>query len=108
MALPPTYYDFVRKLRPFVADLAEQDAQDLLSRPEPPAAIHSVDDYNSRFAQCIEQVDQEVLERMARFGGITIEQLRPMFAEARLQARAQFASLYSTVNHESHILQVSR
>lgn len=104
MALPPTYYDFVHKLRPFVADLAEQDAQDLLSRPEPPAAIQSVDDYNSRFAQCIEQVDQEVLERMARFGGITVEQLRPMFAEARLQARAQFASLYSTVNHEYHSL----
>jgi len=26
MALPPTYYDFVRKLRSFVADRAEQDA----------------------------------------------------------------------------------
>lgn len=52
MALPPTYYDFVRKLRPFVAELAEQDAQDLLAQPEPPVTIQSVDDYDSRFAQC--------------------------------------------------------
>ncbi len=104
MALPPTYYDFVRKLRPFVAELAEQDAQDLLAQPSPPATIHSVDDYDSRFAQCIEQVDHEVLERIARFGGVTVEQSRPGFAEARLQARAQFAGLYSTVNHEYHSL----
>jgi len=104
MALPPTYYDFVRKHRPFVVDLAEQDAQDLLVLSEPPTSIHSVDDYDSRFAQCIEQVDQEVLERIARFGGVTVEQLRPGFAEARLQARTQFASLYGTVNHEYHSL----
>lgn len=104
MTLPPTYYDFVRKLRPFVAELAEQDAQGMLAQPQPPETIHSVDDYDSRFAQCIEQVDQEVLEHIARFGGVTVEQLRPGFAEARLQARAQFASLYSTVNHEYHSL----
>lgn len=57
MTLSPTYYDFVRKLRPYVVDLAEQDAKDLLASAEPLATIHSVDDYNSRFAQCIEQVD---------------------------------------------------
>ena len=44
MALPPTYYDFVRKLRSFVAELAEQDAQDLLTQPQSPETIHSVDD----------------------------------------------------------------
>jgi len=58
MALPPTYYDLVRKVAPFVMDLAEQDAHELLALRHPPAAIHSVDDYDSRFEQCIEQIDQ--------------------------------------------------
>ena len=40
MALPPTYYDFVRKLRPSLVEMAEQDAADLLSGPNPPQAIH--------------------------------------------------------------------
>ena len=104
MALPPTYYDFVRKLRPFVAELAEQDAQDLLTQPQSPETIHSVDDYDSRFEQCIKRVDQEILERIAHFSGMTIEQLRSEFAEAYLQARAQLASLYSTINYEYHSL----
>ena len=104
MALPPTYYDFVRKLRSFVAELAEQDAQDLLTQPQSPETIHSVDDYDSRFEQCIKRVDQEILERIAHFSGMTIEQLRSEFAEAYLQARAQLASLYSTINYEYHSL----
>lgn len=104
MALPPTYYDFVRKLRPFVAELAEQDAQDLLALPQPQETIQSVDDYDSRFAQCIEQVDRELLERAARLGGMTVEQLRLGLAEAIPQLKVQFASLYSTVNYEYHAL----
>lgn len=104
MALPPTYYDFVRKLRPFVADLAEQDAQDLLAWPEPPEAIHSVDDYDSRFEQCIEQVDMGILAGAAQKTGMSIEQLKPHLAAALPQVRAEFASLYGTVNHEYHCL----
>ena len=40
MALPPTYYDFVRKLRPTLVEKGEQDAADLLNGPNPPQAIH--------------------------------------------------------------------
>jgi hypothetical protein len=54
MALPPTCYDFVRKLRPALVEKGEQDAADLLRSPNPPQAIHSVDDYDSRFSQYIE------------------------------------------------------
>lgn len=104
MILPPTYYDFVRKLRPFVAEFAEQDAQELLAQPLPPEAIHSVDDYDSRFELCIEQADEELLERIARMRGVPVEHVRPEFDKVRLQARSQFASLYSTVNHEYHSL----
>ena len=57
MALAPTYYDFVRKLRPRLIELAEQDAEDLLRDPNPPQAIHSVDDYDSRFTQFIKGDD---------------------------------------------------
>ena len=61
MALPPTYYDFVRKLRPTLVEMGEQDAADLLSGPNPPQAIHSVDDYDSRFPQYIERLNAEIL-----------------------------------------------
>lgn len=104
MALPPTYYDFVRKLRPFVADLAEQDAQDLLEWPQPPETIHSIDDYDSRFEQCIEQVDAGILTVASQKTGMSVEQLKPHFAAALPQLRAEFASLYGTVNHEYHSL----
>ena len=57
MALPPTYYDFVRKLRPHLIELAEQDAEELLRSPNPPQAIHSVDDYDSRFQPFIERLN---------------------------------------------------
>jgi hypothetical protein len=67
MTLSPTYYDFVRKLRPYVVDLAEQDAKDLLASAKPLATIHSVDDYNSRFAQCIEQVWNTGIRRTANW-----------------------------------------
>ncbi|WNY20318.1 hypothetical protein [Xylella fastidiosa] len=51
MALPPTYYDFVRKLRVTLVEMGEQDAAELLSGPNPPQTIHSVDDYDSRTGQ---------------------------------------------------------
>lgn len=104
MALPPTYYDFVHKQRPHVAELAEQDAQDLLAQRDPPAAIHSVDDYDSRYAQCIERFEQRILESMARFGGVTAEQLSATFSAAQLAANAHVASLFHTVNLEYHSL----
>ncbi|WP_288107893.1 hypothetical protein [Limnobacter sp.] len=61
MALPPTYYDFVRKLRPALVEKGEQDAAELLSGANPPQAIHSVDDYDSRFPQYIERLNAEIL-----------------------------------------------
>jgi len=102
MALPPTYYDFVQKLRPFVAAFAEQDAQDLLAQPHPPTTIHSVDDYDSRFALCFEQVDISLLDHAAKRAGMSIEQAKSYLAATLPQARTQFASLYATVNHEYH------
>ncbi len=49
MALPPIYCDFMPMLQPFDAELAEQDAHELLAQP--PATIHSVDDYDSRIVK---------------------------------------------------------
>ncbi len=104
MPLPPTYYDFVCKIRPYVVDLAEQDAQDLLAASDDQGPILSVDDYKSRFPQCMEQVDLKVLTDASEQSGISIEQLRPYLADALPLARAQFASLYSTVSYEYHCL----
>jgi len=105
MSLPPTYYDFVRKLRPYVVALAEQDAQDLLALPLPPETIHSTDDYKSRFAQCFEQVDKMILAKAEKDAGISIDQLNPeQLAAVITHARTQYAPLYATVNYEYHCL----
>lgn len=104
MTLPPTYYDFVCKLRPYVVELAEQDAQDLLAASDHQGPILSVDDYKSRFAQCMEQVDLKILTDASQKLGISIEQLRPHLTDALPLARAQFANLYSTINYEYHCL----
>lgn len=104
MALPPTYYDFVLKLRPHVAALAEQDAQELLLRLDPPAAIHSVDDYDSRYAQCIEALTQQILESTANAAGVSVEEIKHKIGAAQLSANAHVASLFNTVNFEYHAL----
>lgn len=104
MALPPTYYEFVRKVRPFVTELAEKDAADLLAQPEPPASIRSVDDYESRFQECLDLTNEQALEQMAAMTGRTVEQCRPFFAQARMHHQAHFLSLYQSVNYEYHCL----
>lgn len=76
MALPPTNYEFVRKVRPFVTELAEKDAADLLAQPEPPASIRSFDDYESRFQECLDLTNEQALEQMATMTGRTVEQCR--------------------------------
>ncbi|MCJ2163032.1 MULTISPECIES: hypothetical protein [unclassified Pseudodesulfovibrio] len=103
MTLPATYYDFIREVRPFVLDLTERDAKDLRRRPEPPTSIQSVDDYDSRFEECVEQVDLGILNYAAQETGYSIEQLRPHLHDALPQMRAEYASLYGIVNQEYHV-----
>ena len=102
MTLPATYYDFIREVRPYVIELAERDAQDLRRMQEPPISIQSVDDYDSRFPQCFEQVDLSILSYAAYETGYSIEELRPHLQETLPQMRTQYASLYGNVNQEYH------
>ncbi|ENO78013.1 hypothetical protein B447_14909 [Thauera sp. 27] len=102
MALPPTYYDFVRKLRPTLVEKGEQDAADLLSGPNPPLAIHSVDDYDSRFPQYIERLNAEILGYGADHPGVSVEEMSPFLSSAPPQAKASLSSLYGTVSNEYH------
>lgn len=102
MALPPTYYDFVRKLRPHLIELAEQDAEELLRSPNPPQAIHSVDDYESRFQPFIERLNAELLGYGTDHPGVSVEEISPILSSAPPQTKAYFASLYGTVNNEYH------
>ncbi|MGB9128418.1 MAG: hypothetical protein WCB97_02110 [Thiobacillus sp.] len=102
MALPPTYYDFVRKLRPHLVEMAEQDAKDLLDSPSPPQAIHSVDDYDNRFQQCIERLNAGLLGYGADHPGVGVEEMSPILSSASPGEKAFFASFYGTVNNEYH------
>lgn len=49
MALPPNYYGFICKVRPFPVEKEEQVAADLLSGTNPPQTIYRLDDYDRRF-----------------------------------------------------------
>lgn len=100
----PTYYDFIGGARSFVVELAEQDAQDLRALTAPPETIHSVDDYDSRFQQCLERVDRRLIEDTARQAGLSIEDILPHFEAALSQSRAAASALYQTVNLEYHCL----
>ncbi|MBT2336536.1 hypothetical protein J7E49_21815 [Variovorax paradoxus] len=100
MSLPSTYYDLVCHLRPYVVDFAEQDALDLLEEDDPPAAIHSVDDYESQFSQCIEALEEQTLGPVALQTGRSIEYLKRHLPDE--QARASLTGLYATVMQEYH------
>lgn len=102
MTLPPTYYDFVCKLRPALVEKGEQDAADLLGVPNPPQAIHSVDGYDSRFPQYIERLNAEVLGYGADHPGVSVEEMSPFLSSAPPQAKSYLTSLYGTVNNEYH------
>lgn len=102
MALPPTYYDFMRKLRPALVETGELDAADLLSRSNPPHAIHSVDDYDSRFLQYVERLNAEILGYGADHPGVSVEDMSPFLSSASPQAKASLASLYGTVKLDYH------
>lgn len=102
MALSPTYYDFICKLRPYLIETGEQDAADLLVGPNPSQAIHSVDDYNSRFPQYLSCLNAELLGYGADHPGVSAEEMSAFLSSVPQQAKAALASLYSTVNLEYH------
>lgn len=102
MTLPPTYYDFVRNLRPYLIESAEQDAADLLRSSSPPQAIHSVDDYDSRFLKFISRLNAEQLGYGAEHPGVSPDEMASVFSYAPPQTKAYLASLYGTVNNEYH------
>jgi len=95
MTLPSTYFDLLCELRPYVVDLAELDALDLLDQEEPPAAIHSVDDYDSRFGECIQALEEQTLGPVALRSGRSIDYIKRHLPDE--QARASLASLYTSV-----------
>lgn len=103
MVLPSTYYDFLMAVRPFIIELAELDAQDLRRKLGPQAAIQSVDDYESRFGQCVELVDNQIFGYVSRDTGFSVEHIRSSMHDVLPYARAEYASLYATINHEYHV-----
>ena len=104
MALPPNYYDFVCKQRPFLVELVEQDVEDLLSLFDPPQVIHSVDDYNSRFHLYIERLNADLLGYGEDHPGITAEEMSPILSNIPQDVKVSLAALYNTIDDEYHSL----
>ena len=104
MPLPPTYYDFVKRNHPYVVDSTDMDAFDLLSSEPRITTIHSVDDYKSRFLDCVEDAEKEILLNASRQTGMSIDQLRPYLRDSRNNMGVPSAQFYSTINYEYHCL----
>ncbi len=103
MSLPPTYYDFIRNIRPFLIELAEQDAKDLLSDPTPPSTIYTVDSYQSRFSECLGIVESSLLNHVAQLTGMSLEQIKAHTSELPNDVKVMLAGIRETVNQEYHV-----
>jgi hypothetical protein len=104
MPLPPTYYDFVKRNHPYIVELTDLDASDLLSAEPKATTIHSVDDYESRFFDCIEIAEKEILINASKQTGMSIDQLRPYLRGAHGGIGSIPAQFYNTINYEYHCL----
>jgi hypothetical protein len=103
--MPPSYYEFLKGCRPYVVELAEQDAADLLKRSLPPETIGSVDDYDgNRFGQCIAIAEEKVIGPLSLASGLAISEIKQLIPSELPDLRAELLSLYTTLNHEYHSL----
>lgn len=70
MALAPTYYDFILRLRPYIVELAEQDAHYLLSGENPPQVIVSSDEFDSCLPEVFKRTDEDFIAMVAKHQGV--------------------------------------
>lgn len=104
MSLIPTYYDFVKKVRPMLVEMAEADATELRKSSPKIETILSVDEYESRFPALVKQMDDEKFAEHANNYGMTIHELKKTLASLNPQFKTEMLNLYSTVNFEFHSL----
>lgn len=95
MSLQPTYYDFIKKKRPVVVELAEHDATGLMAGENPPVTIHSVDDYASRYEECLKYFQRSIEHTT----GVNFDSLAHHLGYADM---LQMRTLFETITHEYH------
>ncbi|MHD0644907.1 hypothetical protein ACYPKM_04725 [Pseudomonas aeruginosa] len=100
--MEPTYYDFVKRLRPYVVEHAEADAARLLERPTPPVTIAGADDFDSSIAQVFAASDEETIKNVAKITGFSVEHARKEFPAIKQVMKEQLLATYQAVNHEYH------
>ena len=104
MLLPPTYYEFIRHLRPLLVEMAEQDVQKLLQISPSHEGIHSSDDFDSSLARFYAKLNAQLMGLGHDHPGLTEEEMAPYLASAPPQVKSFLMSLYATVNYEYHVL----
>lgn len=101
MSLSPTYYDFVRNIRPNVVTYAEADATSLLDQMDDPRTIGSADEFDSSLKKCAVEVGEAFLQLVSDRTGLSVESVREE-ANQSPQLNAHMASLLNNVNLEYH------
>lgn len=95
MPLPATYYDFIQGIRPYLIEHADNDAR-LLSQ-KGVNTISSVDDFESSFEYCLEDLKEQFISDLSSRHG------HPLNA-VPFEYRQAFMSLVQTVNFEYHCM----
>jgi hypothetical protein len=104
MPLAPTYYDFIKKIRPLLFESAERDAAELSALGTPPSVIRSVDEYQSRYAHVINHFNASFLGYNADNVTLSAEQLSHFLSFMTPHEIAEYNSVFTSMNYEYHCL----
>lgn len=104
MALAPTYYDFILRLRPYIVELAEQDAHYLLSGENPPQVIVSSDEFDSCLPEVFKRTDEDFIAMVAKHQGVTHSVVEHQLLAYQQAFKAEVSALYMTANMEYHCM----
>lgn len=100
--MEPTYYDFVKRLRPYLVEFAEADAEKLMSQASPPVTIASADDFDSSLKQVFAEFDEGTIQHISKSYGMPVELVREQFPTIKETFGTQMVSGYQTANLEYH------
>lgn len=104
MKLQPNHYDYIKKLRPELIEAAELDAEELLATDNPPATIHSVDDYQGRYNEYFRQCEARLFTDVSRMTGLTVGQLGEELPTLPYDVKVTIGALFYTICQEYHCI----
>lgn len=102
--LPPTYYDFLKRLRPRIVERTRADAEFLQLNGRGTTPVYSVDEYSSQLQTCLDELEQELAIEAATETGLSVDLVTKMLPELRPFLAPKILHAAHNLNHEYHSL----